>query len=249
MAVVATAGSTATGSFDDLERIGALCEERGIWLHVDGAHGASALLSERHAHRVRGLRHARSIAWDPHKMMLMPLSAGLVLMRSERDLESAFAQRAPYLFHGAEGERVWDQGLRSFQCSRRADVMKLWVAIQRYGANGFGALYDRLCDVATAMHGQVAAHPSFEALHVPECNILCFRYRPRGAVDGEALDELNRELRERYNRSGAGWITATNLGGKRVLRVTIMNPRTTARDTAEVLDGLARVIEITDTER
>ena len=239
MAVVATAGSTATGSFDDLERIGTLCEQRGTWLHVDGAHGASALLSARHAHRVAGLRHARSIAGDPHKMMLMPLSAGLVLMRRERDLETAFTQRAPYLFHGSEGERVWDQGLRSFQCSRRADVLKLWVAIQRYGADGIGALYDRLCDVAMAMHGQVKAHPSFEALHVPECNILCFRYKPHGAQDGPALDELNRDLRERYNKSGAGWITATNLGGKRVLRVTIMNPRTTEHDTAQVLAGLA----------
>jgi L-2,4-diaminobutyrate decarboxylase len=239
MAVVATAGSTATGSFDDLETIGALCDERGIWLHVDGAHGASALLSERHRHRVRGLERARSIAWDPHKMMLLPLSAGVVLVREERDLESAFSQRAPYLFHGGDGERVWDQGVRSFLCSRRADVLKLWVAFQRYGAEGLGALYDRLCEVAATMHDIVAAHPSFVALHRPECNILCFRWVGDGTLDDDALDTYNRELRERYNRSGAGWITATNLGGRRVLRVTIMNPRTSERDVAEIVAGLA----------
>jgi L-2,4-diaminobutyrate decarboxylase len=73
MAVVATAGSTATGSFDELEAIGPLCHERGLWLHVDGAHGASALLSETHRHRLRGIGFARSIAWDPHKLMLLPL--------------------------------------------------------------------------------------------------------------------------------------------------------------------------------
>ena len=239
MAVVATAGSTATGSFDDLEAIGTLCEERGIWLHVDGAHGASALLSERHRGRVRGIGRARSIAWDPHKMMLLPLSAGVVLVRDERDLDAAFSQRAPYLFHGSSGERVRDQGVRSFLCSRRADVLKLWVALQRYGTSGIGALYDRLCDVAAAMHDQLEAHPSFEPLHRPECNILCFRWVGDGTMSDVELDEFNRELRERYNRSGKGWITATNLGGRRVLRVTIMNPRTGPEDVAEVIAGLA----------
>jgi L-2,4-diaminobutyrate decarboxylase len=240
MAVVATAGSTATGSFDDLETIGALCQTLGVWLHVDGAHGASALLSARHRGRLRGLARARSIAWDPHKMMLLPLAAGLVLVRDERDLESAFAQRAPYLFHGAEGERTWDQGTRSFQCSRRADVIKLWVALQRYGADGIGVLYEQLCDVAMAMHDLLVAHPAFEVLHEPEGNILCFRWIGDGSLDDAALDVANRDLRERYNRSGAGWITATNLGGRRVLRVTVMNPRTTVDDVRAVVEGLAR---------
>lgn len=241
MAVVATAGSTATGSFDDLHAIGTLCERHGIWLHVDGAHGASALLSGTHRHRLRGIELARSIAWDPHKMMLLPLSAGLVLVREERDLEGAFAQRAPYLFHGAdEGERVWDQGVRSFLCSRRADVLKLWVALQRYGADGLGRLYDGLCDVARAMHSAIEAHPSFVALHAPESNILCFRWIGDGSMGDDELDVVNRDLRERYNRSGAGWITATNLAGRRVLRVTIMNARTTAADVEEVIAGLAR---------
>ena len=241
MAAVATAGSTATGSFDDLETIGALCEERGIWLHVDGAHGASALLSERHRHRVRGLELARSIAWDPHKMMLLPLSAGVVLVRDERDLESAFSQRAPYLFHGGEGDRIWDQGVRSFLCSRRADVLKLWVSFQRYGTRGLGALYDRLCDVTTAMHQMLAEHRSFEVMHAPECNILCFRWTGDGTLGFDALDALNRDLREQYNRSGAGWITATNLAGRRVLRVTVMNPRTGPDDVAHIIEGLDAV--------
>ncbi|MDB4879559.1 MAG: Pyridoxal-dependent decarboxylase [Gemmatimonadetes bacterium] len=244
MAVVATAGSTATGSFDDLVVIGETCRAARVWLHVDGAHGASALLSERHRHRIAGIGLAHSIAWDPHKMMLLPLSAGLVLVREERDLEGAFAQRAPYLFHGAgEGERTIDQGVRSFLCSRRADVLKLWVTLQRHGADGIGALYDHLCDVAMAMHDHLALDPRFEVLHRPESNILCFRWAGDGRLQGDALDAFNRELRERYNRSGAGWITATNLDGKRVLRVTIMNARTTIADVVEVADGIAREAE------
>jgi len=242
MAVVATAGSTATGSFDDLETIAALCDQHGVWLHIDGAHGASALLSRTHRHRVRGIERARSIAWDPHKMMLLPLQAGMVLVRNERDLDSAFSQRAPYLFQSAAGtERVWDQGTRSFLCSHRADVFKLWVALQRYGALALGELYDHMCANARRVWEEIQERPDFEALHEPESNILCFRYVGDGHLNDEALDQLNRELRERYNLSGNGWITATNLDGRRVLRVTMMNPRTTARDIRDVLDGLAAV--------
>jgi L-2,4-diaminobutyrate decarboxylase len=241
MAVVATAGSTATGSFDDIDTIANLCDEYGVWLHVDGAHGASALFSSRHRDRMRGVERARSIAWDPHKMMLLPLQAGLVLVRSEGDIDGAFSQRAPYLFHAAEGERVWDQGTRSFLCSRRVDAFKLWVALQRYGAVGIGQLYDHLCDTARAMWEAVQERDDFVALHEPESNILCFRYLGDGRRDDAALDTINREMRERYNRSGEGWITATNLDGRRVLRVTVMNPRTTAGDMRDVLAGLADV--------
>jgi L-2,4-diaminobutyrate decarboxylase len=244
MAVVATAGSTPTGSFDELEAIGPLCHERGLWLHVDGAHGASALLSEHHRERLRGLGFARSIAWDPHKMMFLPLSAGVLLVRDEADLDAAFAQRAPYLFTGEENARQWDQGPRSFQCSRRADALKLWVAFQRYGVRTLGALYDHQCDLARAMHAMLDEHPHFEPIHEPESNILCFRWIGDGGHGDEALDAFNRELRESYNRSGAGWITATNLGGRRVLRVTIMNPRTTEGDLAEIIAGLDRQAEL-----
>jgi glutamate/tyrosine decarboxylase-like PLP-dependent enzyme len=231
MAVVATAGTTATGSFDDLETIGALCTERGIWLHVDGAHGASALLSARPPRAVRGLRHSRSLAWDPHKMMLLPLAAGMVLTRDERDLEGAFAQQAPYLFHAGKSTRILDQGIRSFQCSRRADVLKLWFAIQRFGSRGLARLYDHLCDTARLLHDAIEEREDFENLHRPESNILCFRYR--------GSDALNRELRPRYNKEGTGWITATVLDGRPVLRVTMMNPRTGDAHVRALLDGLA----------
>jgi L-2,4-diaminobutyrate decarboxylase len=231
MAVVATAGTTATGSFDDLDTIGELCTERGLWLHVDGAHGASALLSSRPPRALKGLSHSRSLAWDPHKMMLLPLAAGMVLTRNERDLEGAFAQQAPYLFHAGKSARILDQGIRSFQCSRRADVLKLWFAIQRFGSRGLGRLYDHLCDTARLLYDAIEEREEFENIHEPESNILCFRYR--------GSDALNRALRPRYNKEGSGWITATVLDGRPVLRVTMMNPRTGAAHVRALLDGLA----------
>ncbi len=247
MAVVATAGTTATGSFDDLEAIGEICAERGHWLHVDGAHGASALLSSRPPRALRGLRHSRSLAWDPHKMMLLPLAAGMVLTRDEGDLDRAFAQAAPYLFHGGKSVAVIDQGVRSFQCSRRADVLKLWFVMQRLGSSGLGGLYDHLCATARMLYDAIEEREDFQNLHEPESNILCFRYvgpdfssrAHRGDDDLKRIDALNRELRARYNREGTGWITATTLDGRAVLRVTMMNARTGAEHVHALLDGLS----------
>ena len=239
MAVVATAGSTATGSFDDLEAIAEICDAHGVWLHVDGAHGASALLSASRAAALRGLARARSLAWDPHKGMLLPIATGMLLMRDDQDLQRAFAQRAPYLFHERAGARAWDLGKESFQCSRRADVLKLWVALQRYGADGIGRVYDHLCDVTHDLYDEIAARSDFEALHEPESNILCFRYVGNGDMGVDATDALNRNLRAAYNRSGKGWITLTVLDGRPVLRVTLMNHRTRIHHTRALLDGLA----------
>jgi len=113
------------------------------------------------------------------------------------------------------------------------------VALQRYGADGLGALYDRLCDTARNLHHKIAERRDFEALHEPESNILCFRFVGDRSLDDERLDALNLRLREEYNRSGAGWVTTTVVSGRRVLRVAVMNPRTTPDDMQRTLDRLA----------
>lgn len=243
MAVVATAGCTSTGAFDDIAAIADACEtfadDRGpLWLHVDAAHGGGALLSPRERSRLAGLARARSVAWDPHKTLLLPLSAGMLLMREEHDLERAYAQSAPYLFTPSEDARAWDMGPRSFQCSRRADVLKVWVAFERYGSQALGALYERLCDMARYLHERLSSHPQFSPLHVPESNILCFSWQPPGIADAGERDALTDALRERYNRSGRGWITATTLGGRRVLRITVMNARTDRVHLDALVSGL-----------
>jgi len=242
MAVVATAGCTATGSFDDLNAIADACHEfhdahGDLWLHVDAAHGGAAMMSSAHKHRVAGLERARSVAWDPHKTLLLPLSAGLLLMRDEQDLTTVFAQAAPYLFNNSAEARAWDVGPRSFQCSRRADVLKLYVAIERYGADALAALYDRLCTRARTLYDLLAARTDFAVLHEPESNILCFAWTPAG-VPPSRRDELTDMLRERYNRSGRGFITATTLDSHRVLRIAVMNARTTDEHMQRLLDGL-----------
>lgn len=242
MAVVATAGCTATGTFDDLNAVADACAEFGdargdLWMHVDAAHGGAALLSSVHRGRVAGIERASSVAWDPHKTLSLPLSAGLLLVRDEAVLHSAFAQQAPYLFTGRDDARRWDIGSRSFLCSRRADVVKLYVALERYGADALAALYDRQCRVTRTLHDILQARDDFAPLHEPESNILCFAWTPPGTT-ADQRDELTDLLRERYNRSGRGWITVTTMDGRRVLRATVMNARTTEAHVATLVDGL-----------
>src|SRR6185437_5375017 len=96
--LVGTAGSTPTGSFDDLEALARAARALRAWFHVDAAHGGGMAFSPRLRKLLRGLERADSVAFDPHKMMFMPLAAGCVLVRSGRRLRAAFEQDAPYLF-------------------------------------------------------------------------------------------------------------------------------------------------------
>ncbi|HYK02736.1 MAG TPA: pyridoxal-dependent decarboxylase [Thermoanaerobaculia bacterium] len=227
MAIVATAGSTATGAFDRLDEIALLRDRFRTWLHVDAAHGASVLLSERLGHLVRGLERADSFSWDPHKMMFMPLSLGTILVRDGIWLRRAFEADAPYLFH-AGSENL---GEMTIQCSKRADAIKLWLVLRAHGPAPIVEAMERVTQLTRHLYDRIAASDDFEPVHEPDLNILCFRRR---GFD----DEQTADLRERLNRSGRAWITTTVLRGERVLRVTMMNPRTTEEDVDAMLDAL-----------
>lgn len=247
LAIVATAGSTATGSFDRLEAIAAIRDRHGAagerkatdqrpWLHVDAAHGASVLLSAELRDLARGIDRADSLAWDPHKMLWMPLSMGVVLVRNGTWLRRAFAADAPYLFHAERAGQ--DLGAMTIQCSRRADAVKLWLALKLSGTAALEAALDRVAEVTRHLHRLVSDAPDFEAMHEPEFNIFCFRWIGDGRVSDEDLDVANASLRERLVRSGSAWITSTVLKGRRVLRVTIINPRTGPEEVGRMLQAL-----------
>lgn len=231
LAVVATAGSTATGAFDDLHAIADLCEQHGAWLHVDAAHGASVLTSERLAPLVRGLERADSFSWDPHKMMWMPLSLGAVFVRDGIWLRRAFEADAPYLFHAErEAENI---GAMTIQCSKRADAIKLWLSLRMHGARPFGDALEQVTGITRYLYERVNEIDELEAMHEPELNIFCFRHR--------GGDALNGDIRERLIRGGSAWITSTVLKGQRVLRVTMINPRTTRAHIDRLLGDVLRL--------
>lgn len=240
-AVSATAGSTATGTFDPLDEIAEVCARENVWMHVDGAHGASYALSGELRHLVRGMERAQSVAWDPHKLLWMPMSCGAVLVRDRRWLDAAFQQTAPYLFHPRPGEtRSRDAGKLTLQCSRRNDALKLWICLRHYGADHFARLNEKAAANARSLHAKLSAAPDFHPVHEPDSNILCFRHLPEplsGKGDVET-DAFQAAVRARYNASGQGWITSTVLDDRRVLRVTLMNPATDDGHLDRLVHGL-----------
>ncbi len=231
LAIVATAGSTATGSFDDLEAIARLRDRYETWLHVDAAHGASVLLSDSLRHLVRGLDRADSLAWDPHKMLWMPLSLGAVLVRDGRWIRRAFDADAPYLF---DATRASDNlGEITIQCSRRADAIKLWLTLKTGGTAPLIESLEKVTAMTRHLYERVRDSEDFEPMHDPQFNIFCFRYR--------GSDALNGEIRERLIRSGEAWITSTLLKGQRVLRVTMINPATEREHVDSMLESVRRI--------
>jgi L-2,4-diaminobutyrate decarboxylase len=233
LAVVATAGSTATGSFDDLQAIADLCERHDTWLHVDAAHGASVLLAPSLRHLAGGLDRADSLSWDPHKMMWMPLSLGAILVRDGVWLRRAFEADAPYLFHGSG-----NLGEMTIQCSKRADAVKLWLTLQIAGTEPIVRALEHVTAMTRYLFELVVASDDFEAMHEPEFNIFCFR--ARGAGGGAQEDERNARIREAVIRGGEAWITSTILKGRRVLRVTMINPRTERAHVERMLEAVRR---------
>lgn len=230
LAIVATAGSTATGAFDRLDEIALLRDRHRTWLHVDAAHGAGVLLSANLARLVAGLERADSFSCDPHKMMWMPLSLGTVLVRDGMWLRRAFEADAPYLFHAGSD----NLGEMTIQCSKRADAIKLWLLLRAYGTAPIVETMERVVALTRYLYERVLASEDFEPVHEPELNIFCFRRR---GFD----DEQTAGLRERLIRSGRAWVTTTILRGERVLRVTMMNPRTTEAHLDAMLDALREV--------
>jgi L-2,4-diaminobutyrate decarboxylase len=234
VAVVASAASTATGSFDPLRQIGEFCHEKGVWLHVDAAHGASVLLSEKYKYLADGLELADSIVWDAHKLLYMPSLATAVLFRRREQSCAAFRQHASYLFD-RHNEPDLDLARRTVECTKRMLAWKLWIAWQIYGTGGLGELVTRALDLGRTFAAILRSQRDFELLTEPMTNIVCFRYRPAG-VKPEALSELQIRARRKVLESGEFFLVQTRVGDAVYLRTTIMNPNTSEQDFVRLLE-------------
>jgi len=228
IAIVASACSTAAGAFDPLEPIADFCAREGLWLHVDGAHGAPAALSPRYRHLVAGLERADSIVVDAHKMLLVPALCTAVLFRQGRHACAAFAQEASYLF----GAGAHDQGLRTLECTKRMLGLPLYALLEVLGREALVAHVEHCFDLARAFAEELTAAPDFELAVEPQANIVCFRHVPAGT--GE-LDALQAAVRTRVLESGRFYLVQTRLGGTLWLRTTLIHPHTSLEDLRELL--------------
>jgi aromatic-L-amino-acid/L-tryptophan decarboxylase len=235
IAVVATAGTTLTGAIDPMDAIADVCEERGVWLHVDGAYGLPAA-SVRPA-LFRGVERARSASVDAHKWLYLPKACGVVLVRDQQDLLASFAHEEGYLPHQRHELHAVDI---TFEYSRPFRALKLWLAMRAHGAQAFRDAIERNLHEAHLLWETVEARPDFEALGEPTLSIVPFRHLPRGVTD---VNAHNQRLADALQADGRFWIASALVDGDVYLRPCFVNFRTTEEDVLDLVEVAAELGE------
>ena len=231
LALVANACSTAVGVYDPLRPIGEFCRNEGIWLHVDGAHGAAALLSPDYRHLLDGVELASSLTWDAHKMMRTPSVCAALLVRDHRLIDSAFDQEASYLFHDKE-QPGFDFLQRAVECTKSGMGLRFYLVLAAIGEGGLARYVEQQNRLAAQACEYLKGIDGLEVPVVPEFNILCFRL--------PGSDALQLELRRRILAAGDFYLTTTLFRGKRYLRLVFMNPDTSIGDVERLMEQVQR---------
>ncbi len=224
--VVATAGTTSSGIIDDLPAIAEICQRYKLWLHVDGAYGASLIFSGKHRHLIRGIEQADSITIDPHKWLAVPFAAGVILTSHPEILERAFAVYAPYMPKAVDAV-LPDNSKISAQWTRRMNAMKLWLTLKVHGRKAYEEHIDRQMNLARGFADWVGRSEQFELsapVAVPILNL-----RLKGVTDPKQRAALHNALVDEITRDGRRWISETIVNGESVIRVMVVSYLTEER--------------------
>jgi putative pyridoxal-dependent aspartate 1-decarboxylase len=187
LAIVGIAGSTETGSIDDLNSLADIAEENGIWFHVDAAWGGALLLSPTHQKLLNGIQRADSVVIDGHKAFYVPLAHGAVLFRDESALD-AIRHCARYIIRSGSV----DLGRTSLEGSRRFNSFKMWFFLKVLGREGYATLVDSSVKLTERFAELINLHPCFEQTSAQESNILTYRFLPTGWK--QRLDTLRQKI-------------------------------------------------------
>ena len=236
IAVVGSACSTATGSFDDLRAIAKFCQQHDLWFHVDGAHGAALAFSGKYKDRVKGIELADSVAMDFHKMLLTPSITTALIFKDGKHSYQTFSQRADYLFEQADPE-WFNFAKRTFECTKLMLGLKAFITLSQYGVKLWDEAVTAVVDLSQAFAQMIKDHPAFELAVEPECNIVCFRYQQEG-ISKKEQNQLNDRLRQSILEDGEFYIVKTWLGEELWLRTTLANPLSTTTELKGLLDKI-----------
>jgi glutamate/tyrosine decarboxylase-like PLP-dependent enzyme len=239
--VVATAGTVATGAIDPIEKIGNICRTLGIWMHVDGAYGALAMLAPELRPLFAGLERADSVAFDPHKWLYTPHSGGCVVVRDLQRLADSFAVHPTYVREDKEhtGHPI-DPHVLGPQFSRGFQALKVYLSLAAHGKDAYARRIAHDCALARWLGQIVDQHPELELACDPGLSICCFRYVPADEIrhPNAYLDALNERLMAEIQTDGRAFCSNAVLGGRYYLRACIVNFRTEAED-VEALANIA----------
>ncbi|NJK83925.1 MAG: hypothetical protein HC912_09080 [Saprospiraceae bacterium] len=236
IAVVGSACTTSTGTFDDLKAIGEFCQQHDLWFHVDGAHGAAAAFSPTYKHLVQGIELADSVVMDFHKMLLTPaLTTGLWYKNGQQSYRT-FHQKAHYLWNNQEEAEWFNYGKRTFECTKLMMSLKVYALIKAYGVAIWEEYVTRMFNLGKVFAKLIHQTPNFELAIEPDCNIVCFRYVPKDAT--QHLEQLNHQIHQNLYEQGDFYFVKTKLRGNTYLRTTLMNPFTDINHLRELLERI-----------
>jgi L-2,4-diaminobutyrate decarboxylase len=222
MAIVATAGNESTGAYDPLKAVAEFCKAQRVWFHVDGGHGASALLSAKHQSRLEGIELADSVSWDFQKLSFMPAPAATVLFRDGRRAHGFLGTEPHSLYFGDEAD-AHEIGKSSIESPRGLLMLPLWMTLMTYGLEALVAPLEYTFALAAYLAYRLRQEEDFQVACEPEANIVCFRIvKPDMAQ--KALDALQRRVRRTLLQRGELILSLVDLPEGLFLRATLMNP-------------------------
>lgn len=217
--VVATCGTTLLAAYDPIAEISKICKKHNIWLHADGSFGGSVLLSEKNRYLMRGIENTDSFAWNPHKLMNIPLICSALLVKDKGTLQKNITDiNTDYIYH--DSDSIEDLGKKSLQCGRKADAVKLWFAWKYFGLKGYESRIDNLIDMAMYAEKIVSSASNLELMSARNAFAVCFRYIPERRTD---IDKFNLALRETMRKEGLSIVNYSYLGEQLVIRLIIAN--------------------------
>jgi aromatic-L-amino-acid/L-tryptophan decarboxylase len=226
--VCATVGTTSTTAIDPLDRIAAALADvnfaaQGGWLHVDAAHAGAACICPEYRWMLRGIEHADSLCFNPHKWLLTNFDCDCFWTRDRAALSDALSITPEYLRNRAsESGQVIDYRDWQIPLGRRFRALKLWLVIRHYGIEGLQAYIREHIRLAALFEELVRQDDRFEIAAPRTINLVCFRLRGQG----DAADARNRALLDAMNDSGRLFLTHSVLplpgrGRQLVLRMAI----------------------------
>lgn len=217
--VAATCATTLLGAYDPINEMSEICKKYNIWLHADGSFGGSVILSDKHRHLMKGIEQTDSFAWNPHKLMNIPLICSALLVKKRGTLQHNITDiNTDYIFHDIDA--IEDLGKKSIQCGRKVDAVKLWFAWKYFGLEGYQKRIDNLMEMASYAENFIKAHPKLELLSERQSFAICFRYIPDNET---ALNKFNLELRESLRKSGKSIVNYGYIGKTLAIRLITAN--------------------------
>jgi aromatic-L-amino-acid decarboxylase len=245
LAVAAVAGSTNTGSIDDVSGLADLTEHEGLWLHVDAAYGGAARLSARDAWRVPALERADSLTVDPHKWFFQAYDIGGLLVRRREDLLRTFHSAPEYYASSRPEDEPLNWYQYSLEGTRRFRALKLWMSWKHLGTQGLGALVERTMDLTGYLASRIREAEDFDLATEPALSVACFRHLP-GGHDRWPLARLNlyeARLQRALEVDGTAWVSVTTLRGQTYLRAGVVNYLSEPANVDAMLAALRRLSE------